>query len=72
MSIHPTSLLVQQNDNDYSIEDKKFTNVDELCRLDQGLELAQSTTHNFKNFSEELKSMEVIIKNNNNLEKLTA
>jgi hypothetical protein len=72
VSIHSTSLLLERDEQNYSIEYKKFTDDDELCRLDLGLEAAQTTTLPFNNFLEDWESVAIFTMNDVNLEKLKA
>jgi hypothetical protein len=70
--IHSTSLVLQRDEVNYSAEYKKFTDDDELCRLDLGLEAALATKRGFNNFIEDWESVAIFTKNDVNLEKLKA
>ena len=72
VSVHSTSLLVERDDQNYSIEYKKFTDDDELCKLDLGLEAAQMTTLHFNSFLEDWEPVAIHTMNGMNFEKLKA
>ena len=72
VSIRSTSLVLQRDEVNYSAEYKKFTDDDELCRLDLGLEAALATKRGFINFIEDWESVAIFTKNDVNLEKLKA
>ena len=63
-------MITQRDENDYLAECKKFTDADELCRLNQSLETTQSIRHPFNNYLEAWESIIIYTKNDINIEKL--